>query len=104
MLKVISRESPVTADEGTAFLVAPHRMMTAAHVVDDTRGITVKAGDDTLPVTVVYCDPLHDVAVLDVPGVTCDVLSFADAARGQAAVSIGYPNDRPLTLRPARVL
>ena len=101
--KIISRGSAVTGDEGTGFLVAPERLMTAAHVVDDTRGITVDVRDTELPATVVYCDPEHDVAVLAVPGVEGKVLRFAQADDGEAAASVGYPNDQPLTLRPARV-
>lgn len=101
--KIISRGSAVTGDEGTGFLVAPERLMTAAHVVDDTRGITVDVRDDELPATVVYCDPEHDVAVLAVPGLEGKLLTFAQAEAGQAAASVGYPNDEPLTLRPARV-
>jgi S1-C subfamily serine protease len=101
--KIISRASAVTGDEGTGFLVAPERLMTAAHVVDDTRGITVDVRDTELPATVVYCDPEHDVAVLAVPGVRGTILRFAQAEDGEAAASVGYPDDQPLTLRPARV-
>nr|WP_300050523.1 MarP family serine protease [uncultured Nocardioides sp.] len=101
--KIISRGSALTGDEGTGFLVAPERLMTAAHVVDDTRGITVDVRDAELPATVVYCDPEHDVAVLAVPGLKGKLLTFAQAEAGQAAASVGYPNDQALTLRPARV-
>ena len=101
--KIINRENAVTGDEGTGFLVAPERLMTAAHVVDDSRSLTVDFRDAELAATVVYCDPEHDVAVLAVPGAHGRLLTFAGAQPGQVAASVGYPDDQPLTLRPARV-
>jgi S1-C subfamily serine protease len=91
--------------EGTAFVVAPERVMTNAHVVAGVQAPAVGLpGEPPLEAHVVYFDPWVDVAVLAVPGLTRPPLEFrADPAAGVDAVVVGFPNSGPLTGEPARI-
>ena len=91
--------------EGTAFVVAPERVMTNAHVVAGVQAPSVgMPGEPPLEAQVVYFDPWVDVAVLAVPGLTRPPLQFrSDATAGADAVVVGFPNSGPLTGEPARV-
>ena len=53
----------------------------------------------------VLFDPSRDVAVLYVPGLTAKPLAMAPgvAKSGQDAIVLGYPQDGPFDVRPARV-
>jgi S1-C subfamily serine protease len=65
-------------------------------VVETTRG--------TFPAHVVLFDPMRDVAVLYVPGLTARPLHFRDHARhGASAIVAGYPLNRGFTAVPARI-
>lgn len=91
--------------EGTAFVYAPERLMTNAHVV---AGVTepqveVKPGDVRDAKVVVY-DPGRDIAVLYVPGLKLAPLAFAGVAdSGDDAIVVGYPEDGPFTPVSARI-
>lgn len=92
--------------EGSGFVISPHHVLTNAHVVAGvdkdltvtTEGGVVYAG------TVVLYDPNTDIAVLYVPGLQAAPLQFAgQAAFGTPAAVVGYPEDHPLTVRPASI-
>lgn len=91
--------------EGSAFVYAPERVMTAAHVVAGVVTLDVETPADGLrhPADVVLYDPRHDIAVLRVPGLTARPLLFAPGVSGgQRAVVAGYPGrGGPLTLLQA---
>ncbi|HEY2297510.1 MAG TPA: MarP family serine protease [Jatrophihabitans sp.] len=91
--------------EGSGFVVSPHHLMTNAHVVAGTRQVSIVVGDRQLAATVVLYDPERDVAILDVPDLTARPLHFVrkPAETGDSAVVMGYPQDGPLDVRPARV-
>ncbi|MET8831028.1 MarP family serine protease [Streptomyces sp. NPDC004610] len=92
--------------EGSGFVYARERVMTNAHVVAGIDAPTVRVGGvgRAYEARVVLFDPDKDVAVLYVPGLTAPVLSFDDeAARGDAAVVAGYPQDGGLDLQAATV-
>jgi S1-C subfamily serine protease len=91
--------------QGSGFVFAPHHIMTNAHVVAGVRSLTVAQADGTeYDATVVLYDPLHDVAVLDVPDLQVQPMSFAGPVNGQAdAVVVGYPEGGPFTPVAARV-
>lgn len=101
--RVVGEQPGTFGKQGSGFLVAPGRLMTAAHVIDGTDGIVVDTPQGQLPAQVVVCDPVHDVAVLDVPDLQGQVLSFADAEAGDPAVVVGFPGNGPLTLSAARI-
>ncbi len=104
--RVYAHDAGMISNEGTAFLVGPERVMTAAHVVAGSGDITVDVAGNRLPASIVVCDPEQDVAVLDVPGLGGAGLSFehrSGAGSGQPAAIIGYPGYQDLTLEPARI-
>jgi len=104
--RVYAHDAGMLAEEGTVFLVAPGRVMTAAHVVAGSGDIAVDVAGERLPASIVVCDPEQDVAVLDVPGLVGTALPFADGAgavSGDPAAIVGYPGSEGLTVAPARI-
>ncbi|MEO6822666.1 MAG: MarP family serine protease [Candidatus Nanopelagicales bacterium] len=96
-----------TQVDGSGFVFAPDRVMTNAHVVagtDDLK-VLVRGVGASYQATVVYFDPVVDVAVLDVPGLDVPPLDFASAAAssGASAVVAGFPGGGPLQAGTARV-
>jgi S1-C subfamily serine protease len=92
--------------EGSGFVYAAERVMTNAHVVAGIDEPTVRVGGvgRAYEARVVLFDPEKDVAVLHVPDLRAPVLRFDDdAARGDAAVVAGYPQDGGLDLQAATV-
>jgi S1-C subfamily serine protease len=92
--------------EGSGFVISRHHIMTNAHVVAGTDQVSVKVGaGQEVPATVVLYDPQRDVAVLNVPDLKARRLQFAGkpAGTGDSAVVLGYPEDGPLNVQPARV-
>lgn len=107
VLKVTGFVKGMSGKEGTAFVVGPGRLVTAAHVVSETRSdsLRVQAGGRELPATIVACDPRHDVAVLAAPDLRAPVLRFerSAAVSGDDAAALGYPGDGAYTVTPTRV-
>ncbi len=106
VLKVRARATSCSrALEGTAFVVAPQRVITNAHVVAGTDRVSVETANGLLDATVVSYDPKTDVAVLKVPGLRAPVLPLAPkpATTGLSALVLGYPLDGPYTASAARV-
>lgn len=109
VVKINATASPCSRRlEGTGFVYAPQRVMTAAHIVGGSRGpveVSVPARHLRYQATVVVYDPRRDVAVLAVPGLRVPSLTFRPAAvPGAAAVIAGYPHDASgLTAATARV-
>lgn len=90
--------------EGSGFVYASERVMTNAHVVAGVAQPSVTVRGDTYDATVVYYDPSMDVAVLRVPGLTARALAFEpDAAQGQSAAVLGFPENGPFDARAARI-
>lgn len=88
---------------GSGWVVAPGIVITNAHVVagqDDTR---IETNDGQVAdATAIAFKPRNDIAVLSAP-VELPVLPvLTSAAAGTSAAVIGYPNDGPLTITPAR--
>jgi S1-C subfamily serine protease len=105
VLKVVGRAPECNRIiEGSSFVVAPERVMTNAHVVAGVTEPKVWVGDNALDARVVVFNPFTDVAVLAVPGLERPVLAFTqEADAGADAAVVGYPNNGPLSLEPARV-
>ena len=91
--------------EGSGFVYAPERVMTNAHVVAGVDRPQVEVGGRQRPATVVLFDAGRDVAVLRVPGLGLQALRFAaePADSGDDAIVVGYPEDGPFFVGPARV-
>ncbi|HLR99826.1 acid resistance serine protease MarP [Mycolicibacillus parakoreensis] len=91
--------------EGTGFVVAPQRVMTNAHVVAGSTGVTVEVDGTPYDATVVSFDPNHDISLLAVPNLPSEPLTFVDdpAPSGTDAIVLGYPGGGVFTATPARV-
>ncbi len=90
--------------EGSGWMAAPGLLVTNAHVVagEDDTSILTQSGA-TLDATPVHYDPANDLAVL---GVGLDVPALRLAARadpGTEAAVLGYPENGPLAISPARL-
>jgi S1-C subfamily serine protease len=92
--------------EGSGFVYAPDHVLTNAHVVAGVQpGPRVTAPDGlSYQAQVVLYDPQIDVAILYVPGLDLQPLSFAGpASSGADAVVAGYPLDHSFTAVAARI-
>jgi S1-C subfamily serine protease len=92
--------------EGSGFAFAPERILTNAHVVAGVRSVAVLTAESSkaYDATVVYFDPDTDLAVLDVPGLPVDPLTFSgEVDRGESVAVLGYPENGSLRATPARV-
>jgi S1-C subfamily serine protease len=74
-------------------------------VVAGADQVKVETSRGPLTAHVVVFDPERDIAVLWVPGLKVRPLKLAavPASSGQDAIVLGYPEDGPFDVRPARV-
>jgi S1-C subfamily serine protease len=92
--------------EGSGVVIAPQRVVTNAHVV---AGVTqphvqLDGQGKEYRARVVLFDPVRDLAVLAVPKLPAKPLQLAgDLKRTEDAVVVGFPNDGPFKVSPARV-
>jgi len=91
--------------EGTAFVYATDHLMTNAHVVAGVKTPQIEVGrGDLRDAKVVLYDPGRDIAVLYVKNLKIDPLGFAEGAKSNdSALVVGYPEDGPFDVQPARV-
>jgi S1-C subfamily serine protease len=90
--------------EGSGFVYAPGRVMTNAHVVAGVDRPVVRIDDTDYAAQVVYYDPDIDVAVLAAPDLQAPALTFdATAQSEEMAAVLGYPENGPYDVQPARV-
>jgi S1-C subfamily serine protease len=91
---------------GSGFVVAADRVITNAHVLAGvTEPIIETPGGQALSGTIVYFDPIDDLAVIAVPGLSAPPLTLTDtAADGDKGVVNGYPFGGPFVTTPAEVL
>jgi S1-C subfamily serine protease len=91
--------------EGSGWTVGPGLVVTNAHVVAgelDTT-VTTRAGVSYDAGAVRY-QPRDDLAILRVPGLNTRALPIAARARsGTAGAVLGYPENGPFTITPARL-
>jgi len=83
---------------GSGFPVQRGLFITNAHVVAGSRRHELVTNEGVrAPATVVYFDPVHDLALLSAPELSISPLPMAGTAakRGQPAVVLGYPNGGP---------
>ena len=88
---------------GSGWAVGPDTFVTNAHVVAGQDDTTIQTNDgQSASATPIAFNTRNDIAILhadvDVPALP----ALARARRGTAAAVIGYPNDGPLTITPAR--
>ena len=91
--------------EGSGWVAAPGLVVTNAHVVagETDTTVTPAGSDSSLDVTPVHYDPTNDLALLRVVGLEDAPLAFApNVTSGTTGAVIGYPENGPLTITPAR--
>lgn len=94
--------------EGSGWVGAPDLVVTNAHVVAGESDTVVQAPGDragSRPATLVRLDVRDDVAVLRVGGLGARPLGLAGDAppSGTAGAILGYPEDGPFDVEPARI-
>lgn len=91
---------------GSGFVVAPGRVLTNAHVVAGvTEPIVESAAGDAVQGEIVYFDPVGDLAVIAVDGLSAAPLRLtSNLAPGTPAVSDGYPFGGPFDTGAAQVI
>jgi S1-C subfamily serine protease len=92
--------------EGSGWIAAPGLIVTNAHVVagESDTTVTPAGSSSSLDATAVHYDPTNDLALLRIGGLGGRPLSFAPEVRsGTPGAVIGYPENGPLTVTPARV-
>ncbi|MDE3083430.1 MAG: MarP family serine protease [Acidobacteriota bacterium] len=101
VVKILTGGGCSVNHEGTGFFVAPHEVVTNAHVVAGAHAVT--AGGSLA--RVVLFDPLQDLAVLRVPDLSEAPLGIDNQvpAPGTPARVVGFPLDGTRTGAPAVV-
>ncbi len=92
--------------EGSGWIAAPGLVVTNAHVVagEGDTTVTPAGSSSSLDATAVHYDPENDLALLRVNGLDEAPLSLApDVQSGTAGAVLGYPENGPFTIAPARV-
>ena len=92
--------------EGSGWIAGPDLVVTNAHVVAGESDTTVTpAGSTTqLDAIPVHYDPENDLSLLHVNGLGGTPLSLASNVQpGTAGAVLGYPENGPFTIAPARV-
>jgi S1-C subfamily serine protease len=90
--------------EGSGWAVRPDLIVTNAHVVAGATDTTVTTQDGVeLDATAVYYEPQNDLALLRVAA-NLPTLKVAEGnSEGEEAAVLGYPENGPYTVTPARV-
>jgi len=91
--------------EGSGWVAGNDLVVTNAHVVagEDSTTVTTRSGDE-LDATAVHYDPQNDLAILQAAGLGLAPLDLdTDASSGTAAAVLGYPENGPFTVAPARL-
>jgi len=91
--------------EGSGFVLSPDRVMTNAHVVAGSNNVTVEASGNPYDATVVYYDPIVDIAILSVQHLPAKPLAFASTpvSAGAEGIVMGYPGGGGFVATPARI-
>jgi S1-C subfamily serine protease len=97
-VQVVANGCKSTEVHGAGLMVAAGRIATVAHVVAGAQHIEVRGRRGTGDATVVFFDPVLDVAVLKVDPALATPIAIGSAARGQQGNVIVYRNDAPVEL------
>jgi len=90
--------------EGSGWVAGRDLVVTNAHVVagETTTRVQVRGMGRHLPAEVVVFDEKNDIAVLRVAGLGLTPLRLTAPRRGEAVAVIGFPENGPLDIEPAR--
>ncbi len=90
--------------EGSGWVASPGLVVTNAHVVAGENDTTVTTQDgaslDAIPV---HYDPRNDLAVLRIEADLQAIPISANPHRGEGGAVLGYPENGPFTISPARL-
>jgi uncharacterized membrane protein required for colicin V production len=91
--------------EGSGWAVRPGLVVTNAHVVAGELDTTVTTRDGAShSAEAVHYEPRNDLAILRVPGLAARPLPISpSAASGTAGAALGYPENGPFAISPARL-
>jgi S1-C subfamily serine protease len=90
--------------EGSGWAVQPGIIVTNAHVIAGADDTTVTTQDGAqLDATPVYYEPRLDLALLRVGAALPTLPISAERREGEDAAVLGYPENGPYTLSPARI-
>ena len=93
--------------QGTGWVAGRGIVVTNAHVVAGQDDTTVQAGGEgqTVDAQAVFYDSKNDLAILRAPGIggVPALRLRVDAPAGTAAAVLGFPDNGPFDLRPARL-
>ncbi len=94
------------SQSGTGFVIADERVVTNAHVVAGVTEPVIEAlNGEAISGRVVYFDPIDDLAVIAVPGLTIGPLRLGDTLNsGTDAAVQGYPFGGPFSTGGAEVV
>jgi S1-C subfamily serine protease len=89
----------------TAVAVAPDRLVSVAHSLDEADGFTVLgSGGVEIDATLVYIDPGKDIAIFEVPDGSAQPLEIGEpASTGAVSIATGARGDEP-TVKDAAIL
>jgi len=90
--------------EGSGWVAAPDLVVTNAHVVSGAAVTRVQPGGEgpRKRAEIVLFDDKNDVAVLRVDGLGLDPLPLAAPEYGEVSAVLGFPENDPLDIQPAR--
>jgi S1-C subfamily serine protease len=90
--------------EGSGWAVKPEIIVTNAHVVAGAEDTTVTTQDGVeLDATPIYYQPRQDLALLRIGAALPPLPISAQRREGEDAAVLGYPENGPYTLEPARI-
>lgn len=90
--------------EGSGWVAGPGLIVTNAHVVAGEEDTTVTTSDGaSLPATAVHYDPENDLALLNVDAELPALALAPDPTSGATAAVLGYPENGPYAVSPARL-
>ncbi len=88
---------------GSGWVISPNTVVTNAHVVAGQSDTRIEANDgQVVDATPIAYSPRNDITVLAAPLDLPPLSMLESAGEGTSAAVIGYPNDGPLTISPAR--
>jgi S1-C subfamily serine protease len=90
--------------EGSGWVAAANLVVTNAHVVAGQDDTTVTTGDGaSLDAAAVHYDPVNDLALLRIDAPVPTLPIAFEPRRGETGAVLGYPENGPYTLAPARL-
>jgi Trypsin-like peptidase domain len=98
-VQIVANGCTSVETHGAGLIVAPGRIATVAHVVAGATTVEVRGVHGTADATVVYFDPILDVAVLKVDAEMATPIPIGAASPGDTGTVVVYRDDAPVELK-----